>query len=333
MIMNITAKQRRKEKFMKKYIKQFMNVYWLRPESAVMRTLDAQLLDKMVIESPSLDFGSGDGIFSFIALGKGEFKRDFDVYLDINSKVALDDYFSGRVDIFDSNTAKSRDRVEKQSDVKIDYALDYKQNLLDRAKPLNFYNNFVCCDANRDDWAKQFGNDYFKTIFSNVLYWLSDPEKIIIEFKRILKPDGKIILFLPDKKFAECSIYNNLYVKTQNPDWKWLEHIDRGRKDHVFRNSKNFEKNFEDWEQIFINAELKIIEHKLSMSPDFTRIWDIGFRPLAPVLNNMVSKLNNADRLEIKEQWIDLFLKFAEPILNIESKATGGTFHYFILTK
>lgn len=75
----------------------FLNAYWLRPETALWRTLDVVAMRDFKFASPSLDMGAGDGTFSFLRAG-GEFDNRFDVFLDVDN---LDSYFDN-VDVYDS---------------------------------------------------------------------------------------------------------------------------------------------------------------------------------------------------------------------------------------
>ena len=47
-------------------------------------------------------------------------------------------------------------------------------------------------------------------------------------------------------------------------------------------------------------------------------IWNVGTRPIAPLLINIANKLPAEDRLETKEEWIDYFLHFFQPIIEGE---------------
>jgi hypothetical protein len=66
-------------------IKEFLNAYWLRPETAIWRTMDSNFLKGTKFESPMLDLGCGDRIFSFVNFG-GKTDIDFDVYKTTNIK-------------------------------------------------------------------------------------------------------------------------------------------------------------------------------------------------------------------------------------------------------
>jgi len=45
------------------FLENFLSIYWLRPETAIWRTLDAIQLSKITFEKPIIDIGCGDGIF------------------------------------------------------------------------------------------------------------------------------------------------------------------------------------------------------------------------------------------------------------------------------
>lgn len=82
---------------MNKILNNFLNAYWLRPETAVWRTLDVKAMEGFQFVSPSLDLGCGDGTFSFLRAG-GEYKDSFDVFLDVDN---LDRFFDNE-DVYDS---------------------------------------------------------------------------------------------------------------------------------------------------------------------------------------------------------------------------------------
>ena len=56
-----------------------LNVNWLRPESVLWDAVASTVISEFPILSPSLDFGSGNGIFSFITAG-GTFSPEYDWY-------------------------------------------------------------------------------------------------------------------------------------------------------------------------------------------------------------------------------------------------------------
>ena len=59
--------------------KEFLNAYFLRPETALWRTADLMVMENAIVSGKSLDFGCGDGVFSFLR-ANGKFEDSFDVF-------------------------------------------------------------------------------------------------------------------------------------------------------------------------------------------------------------------------------------------------------------
>lgn len=313
----------------KEILKSFLNAYWLRPETAMWRTVDACLINEYrdYIKSPSLDFGCGDGIFSFLA-AKGNISPSYDVF---KSTTDLEAFFDKK-DIYDSYDEKIRNliNVTKKPDYVFDVGFDHKQNLLNKAKLLEMHKSTVLGDGN----AKlPFEDESFEFIFSNIIYWLDEPESAFKEINRILKKGGKAFVFLPDKQLIESSFYYNFYLKTKDPSWEWLEKIDRGRLSDNIKHAYTYQK----WTEIIKNADLNVVEHKSYLSENIIKMWDIGLRPISPLLTKMTSKINQEDLLEIKKEWVELFYEFINPIINNiecnDKNHSSSTFHMFILEK
>src|SRR5213075_1889943 len=86
----------------------------------------------------------------------------------------------------------------------IDCGADHKSNLLKQASRLEFYKRLVECDANRH---LPFEDGEFRTVFSNILYWLDDPETALKEIARICS--DRAILCMPTTDFyAFCPSYS-----------------------------------------------------------------------------------------------------------------------------
>jgi len=80
--------------------------------------------------------------------------------------------------------------------------------------------DFKKCDLNQ---SLPFADVYFHQIVSvNTLYALSDPEKILSEFHRVLKPGGRIILINP-KKGYENGLILKAHCRDGGPDELWLD--------------------------------------------------------------------------------------------------------------
>jgi SAM-dependent methyltransferase len=312
---------------MSRVLKKLLNVYWLRPETALWRAIDIETMKDFKVQGKSLDLGCGDGVFSFIR-GGGEFDLSFDDYQSIGN---LDKFYQN-VDIHDTFVDGYKLCISKKPSYKFNVALDHKENLLKKAKELDFYDDFITHDANQ---PLPFEDNTFDTIFSNIVYWLDDPQKSMNEISRVLDREGKVALMLPNSTMSEFSFYNQLHVKNNNEDFEFLKYMDRGR----YSSNIKIAKSFDEWKQIIGNSGLKTVEHKTHLSKTVIQMWDIGLRPLFPVLLKLVNAVENKEELlNIKKEWITIFMKFLEPIFELEMKNKLNqneekAFHYFVLEK
>lgn len=303
---------------------QLLNVFWLRPETALWREIDIRVMQNFEMRSPSLDLGCGDGTFSFIRAG-GEFNRNFDAFRSVSQ---LDQFFQN-VDVFDSYNENLSSAVTTPPRYRIDVGFDHKINLLKKAGQLGLYGALKQGDANK---PLPFFDASFSSIFSNIVYWLDHPEFVISEISRILKPGGKACLMLPNITFPQFSFYNQLYVNGGDDRWKFLEMLDRGR----FADNIRQAKSREEWQTMFEHAGLKIERHHSHLSKLTIQAWDIGLRPLFPVLLEMANELPPEKLLSIKAKWIEILKIFLEPLLEIDKTLPGNeqpAFHCFELRK
>lgn len=306
------------------FFKELLSVYWLRPEVALWRSIDIKAMRDFSFVSPSLDIGCGDGIFSFIR-GGGRFDITFDAFQSLKK---LNRFFD-KVDIFDSFNEEVRPIIIKEPDYSIDYGFDHKRNLLRKAETLGLYKKLVLGDAN-DPFP--FKDNYFRSVFSNIIYWLNDVEKVFKEIERVLQPAGRCCVMLPDSCFIENSFYYKLYLKKNNLDFKFLEKLDRGR----IKDNLKHAKNSKEWIKIIKKAGLKIVDHKMHLSKTVIQIWDIGLRPIFPLLYKMTQHIEKEEVIRIKKEWIDVFFMFLKHIFLLEEKFNRKqkpAFHCFILTK
>src|SRR5437773_4749364 len=111
-----------------------LNVGWLRPESALWDAIASLVVSQFPMASPSLDLGSGNGIFSFITAG-GAFSPEYDWYRNVDPR----GFWANR-DIYDTLLAPPREEwIARRPESGIDCALDAKRNLLRQAQGLKFY--------------------------------------------------------------------------------------------------------------------------------------------------------------------------------------------------
>ena len=124
------------------YLTQFMNIYWLRPETALWRTLDCMALQEIEFIPPIVDVGCGDGLFSFTR-GGGELSPEYDMFVQTEN---LESFFD-KVDIYNhfDETAISP-VLTKPMAYQIDLGLDHKEALLKKAFSLGCYNEVKTCE-------------------------------------------------------------------------------------------------------------------------------------------------------------------------------------------
>ena len=301
---------------------QLLNLYWLRPETALWRELDIRAMCDFKVVSPSLDLGSGDGIFSFVR-ANGQINNKYDVFQNIS----INGYFDNK-DVYDhdENEIKNFDIISK-TNYSFDYGLDLKKSLLNKSEKLGIYKNLI--EGNILN-KLPFESSSFNSIFSNILYWIPDINFVLSEINRVLKPNGTLCIMLPDKQFAEYSFYNTHYFKNKNQNWKFLKYIDRGR------HSSNIKqlKHENEWIELLTKFNFEIISHNKHLRMPASRIWDIGLRPIFPILHKMVNLIDEKNKFEIKNEWIELCKLFLNPILEIDKNDTSKpAFHCFIIKK
>lgn len=305
---------------MKKALKKFLNAYWLRPETALWRTLDVESMNGFEFVSPSLDMGCGDGTFSFLR-AEGEFDKTFDVFQNVDN---IEQFFNN-VDVYDSYSDSYKASIKKCAKYQIDFGLDHKTNLLMKAKKTGLYKNIIVADANK---KLPFESEFFQTVFSNIIYWLNDPYAVFSELNRVLKPKGKCCIMLPNISYLESSFYYQYYLMGgQKSQFDFLKLIDRGR---IQDNLKIVRKR-KEWEEMIGEAGFEIISCVPHLSKTLIQIWDIGLRPIFPLLKKMTQNIELNKLMEIKEEWVNVFEKIGYPIIENDDLLLQGCEHTFLL--
>ena len=85
--------------------------------------------------------------------------------------------------------------------------------------------------------------------------------------------------------------------------------------------------------RIKAETDLKIVGSQTYLSLKTLEIWDVGPRPLSLTLIKMANYLNSSQRLEIKKEWCDICLPFAEELLEhkLSNGAKEGTYYFITL--
>lgn len=292
-------------------VKSILEANWLRPEVAVWRSMDALMLQKIHLAQPVCDLGCGDGIFSFLALGRGRIRSDYDAYFSLGESL-------NKTDIYNSKRRNKKPKLLKKPKLRIT-GLDHKQNLLGSAENLDFYERLVRHNLNK---RLQLESDSFGTVFSNTLYWIDNVEYLIQECRRILKPDGRLVVFVPDSRFTA-----NMLLSKFPRKWHWARALDNGMYD-----SRRHAKTFSDWKKLFIKGGFKMESHTAYMSDRFVKFHNIGTRTYSRYMIQAVNKLKPQERYKLKKQLVKDMFPVVKSYLKYESKTNRPKcFHMFSL--
>ncbi len=279
-------------------LRRFLQAYWLRPENAFWMTLRSAALSQCTITSPSVDLSCGDGIFAFLH-GGGAFDPSFDVFASVGH---LDRVRDEHVDMFDCAADSYRPPIKAPPETRFDVGTDIKASQLEKAGRLSTYGRLLQHDNNT---PLPLNDNEFDTVYCNAAYWIKDIDGFLAELARITRPGGAIVLHV---KLDSMRGYTLASHRDTLGD-RFLDIIGRGRMatwpSLAGRN---------EWESRFNKAHLTIEDVTPFVTKDHAHIWDIGLRPIAPLLVRMTDALTPESRADIKREWVDLFFDLLRPI-------------------
>lgn len=301
-------------------LKNYLNLYWLRPENGLICAFKSKVFEDLKFESPSLDLSCGDGLFMAIHQG-GVFKDDVDYFISTNASEFSHSKF---VDIYNHYEENYEVEYIKKPEIEIDFGCDWKQALLDKASKLGLYKKLILHDNN--NLPLPFPDDHFKTIYSNSVYWVKNVEGPIKDLYRITKPGGTVGLELLTPYLLKTLDNFEKFLSAEA-----IEILNRQR-----RETMPGLKKYDGWNKIISNTEFEIKEvrsvfpHKMIVD-----IWNTGLRPISHLLIQMSNALSDEERLKIKNEWIDIFFKLFKPLLNLPETFTleNSPYLYYILKK
>lgn len=299
------------------FLEEHLNLQWLRPESALCDAIASHRISRARPASPSMDLGCGNGLFSFITAG-GKLSPEFDLYRNAESS-----RFKQQEDMYDCFLQEIRpDWILKEPVRRMDWGLDIKTHSLAQARGLRFYGQCAVADARR---SLPFQEASFQTIFCNMPYWLEDPSAIFSEIARLLRAGGQALLCFPDPLFKEtCWTF-----EPQGKAGELLRRLNRGR-----AAAMRWTLSTPEWTELARKNRFTVKDHATYYSPLTLRVWDIGLRPISPVLIRMAQRLNETDRADAKREWIETVRPLLKELLRLEAqdKSPGG-FHFLCLEK
>lgn len=302
-------------------LRAYIELYWLRPETALWRTMDALALRELGLDAVDLDLGCGDGLNSYCLVG-GQLPLEIDDFVDVKTVPAAT-FFSGGADIYD--TPASSATVVPPPPHRIRTGLDWKRNLLDKASRLGLYENLIQHDANM---PLPLPDSSYRSVFSNAVYWIDRIEVLLAEIARVLAGEGIATVLVPDRTLRNFYIHYR-YVVGRN--WQWMAALDMGRHSHI-----RHQYSLAEWDQRIRAAGLRIKDHRSYMTSRVIEISEVGLRPISPVLIKMANLLSPADRVAIKHEWVEYCMELAVPMLTsgwLDDPALPRVFHGFVLER
>jgi len=283
-------------------LRRFLEAYWLRPENALWMTLRSMALSSCDVAAPSIDVLCGDGVFTFLHAG-GVFHPDFDVFRSVGH---LDRVTRGHADMFDHDDGGYAPELIEGPSSSVAVGLDGKPTLLAKAEPLGLYRELIAHDANRPLPAAEAS---FQTVYCNAAYWVRAIDAFLAELRRIVTPGGRVILQV---KLDSMRRYTLAALEGLLPDTA-LEIIGRGRHDcwPALADRRT-------WEVRFRRAGLTIDDCLPFVTSAHARVWDVGLRPIAPMLVRMANAITPDTRSAIKRDWVELFCELLDPLCRFD---------------
>lgn len=288
----------------------YLRAFWLRPENAMWMTLRSDALTCSSTPCYDLDLGCGDGVFSFIHAG-GRIDPTFDVFHSVGSAAGID---GRRRDMFDHVDEHYEPVVTRRPNGMIHTGTDLKPTLLAKACRLDLYEELVQRDLNE---TLPFPDESFETVYCNMAYWVRDVDGLLAEMRRVTVSGGRVLLHVKLDAIRDCTFA----TRAGDLGAEFLDIIGRDRFD-----SWPTLADQSTWEHRFRHAGLNIEQAMPLATTTHAHLWDVGLRPIAPLLVRMANGLDPVERAGIKSAWVDLFHALAEPLCNrdVDLVADGG---------
>ena len=287
----------------------FLNAYWLRPENALWMALRSEVLAQAPWEGPSIDLSCGDGVFSFLHAG-GVFDEDFDVFTSVTP---LGKHRDEKADIFDHCDDDYHPEIVQPAAYTIDVGTDFKPNLLTKAGLLSLYEELVVHDNNE---PLPFNDGAFRTVYCNAAYWIENIDGFLSEMRRITAPEGRVLLEVKLDSVLRYTLECHREVLGD----RFLDIIGRGRAATWPSLAGRA-----TWESRFAKAGLRIERATPFVTRTHAHLWDVGLRPIAPMLIELANNVTAVTRRQVKRRWVNLFHDLCEPFHTFDADVLPGT--------
>ena len=303
------------------YLFEYLNAYWLRPVTALVRSLEAEVLQLTTFKGGrNLELACGDGVNSLIASGK-KVPTSFDVFESLELKPARS-FLDSEQDIYDSfQDVRSRDIITEEPFW--EKAYDHKINLLQKAELTGNFRELV--ERNLNDGINEEESTY-DLVFSNSLYWLENQDKILKQIFDCLKPGGIAKLSIIKPSFLSKMAWAKL------DKYRFKRLIDMGRHSHYSTIESE-----EKWIQKFEKVGFQVNQIIPTFNDNLVHLIEFhDYREISPITAFMAKSLSSEALIESKTHWVNYFhLMFNEMKTEgfFECTAENSNYNIFILRK
>lgn len=250
----------------------------------------------------------GDGTHSSMICG-ARYHPDFDMYLSIkymtkkkskkndkkiHFKTATEeeDYYRGGDPYlyFNKKDYEGRMKFIKKPVNHFHWGCDIAPTLCDKATMLFIYDYVTVQDLSKPLDRAQ--SNAYRTIYSNVTYWMKNKIQLFKEQHRILTDDGVILMMAQDRIIHEqialaTVVRNNLKKLGLKKLPQWAKEIDRGR---IAQTTGKLLSD-KEWRTLFKKTGFEILYHGQYMSRDAYWQYDMDQRETFPTDSKLAQEL------------------------------------------
>lgn len=287
---------------------EIVRLYWLRPESALFRFVEAKILHKYINKYmlyPMLDMGCGEGLFTSILFG-ARINEAYDNYesIDMDQNDPYNRYTEVAGDFL----------VSRPSPIGV--GIDIKENSVRKARDLAVYDSVDTGDIRN----LPYDDSSFLSVFANMIDDIkdSDLEMVFNEACRVLKSDGCFVFTTPNEKFLDYMYYYNKKDKID------ILKYDKGRSEWIPR-AKSL------WIELSDKFGFKMLDYVEYGDRNLISFWDTGFRPLFGNLLELRARLKSHGLLEVRNVWVEIMKAYLYQFA--ETQKNDGGFSVVVLKK
>jgi SAM-dependent methyltransferase len=231
----------------------------------------------------------------------GRFDPEFDLFNVATPRA--EDLVRSKIDVFDHVDGTYRPGIRTRPDRRWAFGIDHKKTLLEKAARLHFYDELLLSDL-RDD-AREIEDASLDFAYCNSLYWVEDSPGAARHIMRKVKPGGYAVFDVMTTGRKKLQ-FQNLFPALPS-DWHDLMNRGRDLNNPGIRTERQ-------WTETF--AGVGVVEDVRLIFPQAVAMaWNIGLRPLFPMLKKMSDALTPETRAEIKAEWIEIVAQAAAPLL------------------